>query len=133
MTRLRSGALLAIVLAGLLVSAGLATTLGYVDQRQTQVLLTGPSVIKCNQKATIVAKVVRTENGKPVANQAIRWSLAKKMSPSDRLNDTQTSTNRTGQTSVKIIFGPKAGQRIVKASVPGQSPQITLRCRGGLG
>jgi hypothetical protein len=120
-------------LAGALVLAGLATTVGYVEQRQMKIELSGPDVMKCDKKGTITAKVVRLKNGKPVANQAIEWSLAHKASPSDRLNHSESITNKTGEATVKLIFGPKAGKRTIKAVAEGQKPQITLRCSGGLG
>ena len=107
MTRIRKDTLVAVTLAGALVLAGLATTVGYVEQRQTKIQLSGPDVMKCSEKGTITAKVVRLKNGKPVANQAIKWSLTQKASSGDRLNHSESITNKTGQATVKLISWPE--------------------------
>ena len=133
MSKLRVQAVVALILATALVTAGLTTTVAYVDQRQYAVDLSAPSSIKCDQKALITAKVTAVKNGKPVANQAVSWSLILKASGADRLSSPTTTTNRQGVATVKLAFGPKAGKRIVKATVPGVKSQVTVRCRGGLG
>ena len=68
-----------------------------------------------------------------MANQAVGWSFVTKQSNRDRLSRDMSVTNRQGIASVKLSFGPKAGKRIVKATVPGVKMQITVRCKGGLG
>ena len=125
-------AVVAFILAGLLVPAGLAPAAGYVAQRQVKVTLSAPSRVRCDQKAIIRADIRRLSNGKPVANQAIRWRFAKKRSTRDRLTSYRTFTNRKGVALVKVKFGPRAGRRIVQARIPGLKPRITVRCRGGL-
>lgn len=125
-------AVVAIILAGLLVPAGLTPAAGYVAQRQVKVTLSAPNRVKCNQKAVIRANVRRLRDGKAIANQAIRWRFTKKRSARDRLSSYRTFTNRKGVAVVKVKFGPKAGRRIVQARIPGLKPRITVRCRGGL-
>jgi len=77
--------------------------------------------------------VTAVKNGKPVANQAVNWSMVLKQSVVDRLSTAKSYTNRQGQAFVKVILGAKPGKRIVKAVVPGVKPEITIRCHGGLG
>lgn len=132
MPRRRTRALVAVILASLLVPAGLTPATGYVAQRQIKASLSAPYRVKCDQKATIRVRVRSLKNGKPVANQAIRWKFLKKRSTRDRLTAYRTFTNRKGVTRVKVKFGPRAGRRIVQARIPGLKPRITVRCRGGL-
>ena len=119
-------------LTAALVLMTVMSTVGYIEQRLSQVLLSGPNVVKCNRAATITAKVVGTESGKPLANQIVRWSLAGTQSSGDGLNAASTVTNARGKTSVRLVFGPAAGPRTVRASIAGTSPTITVRCSGGL-
>ena len=133
MSKLRVQAVVALTFATILVTAGLTTTFGYVEQRQYAVKLSAPYSVKCDQKALITAKVTKVKNGAPVANQAVGWSFVAKQSRKDRLSRDMSVTNRQGIASVKLTFGPKAGKRIVKATVPGVKTQITVRCKGGLG
>ena len=133
MSKLRVQAVVALTFAMILVTAGLTTTVGYVEQRQYAVNPSAPSSVKCDQKALITAKVTKVKNGAPVANQAVGWSFISKQSSRDRLSRDMSVTNRQGIASVKVSFGPKTGKRIVKATVPGVKMQITVRCKGGLG
>jgi hypothetical protein len=133
MSKLRVQAVVALILATILVTAGLTTAFGYVDQRQYAVDLSAPASAKCDQKAVITAKVTSVKNGKLIANQAINWSLILKQSSGDRLSKSTSVTNRQGVATVKLIIGPKAGKRTVKATIPGVKSQVTVRCRGGLG
>jgi len=128
MLRTWSQAMVVVILAGLLVTAGLATTVGYVEQRDYTVALAGPTSIKCDKKATISATVRRAKNGKPVANQAVHWSIFTRQSPNDRLTSNQTTTNRQGVAVTKLKFGSKGGKRVVQARIPGAKPKITVRC-----
>ena len=116
----------------LLLAATVVTTSGYIEQRLSQVLLSAPNTVKCNRAATITAKVVATESGKPLANQIVRWSLTQTQSSGDGLNAASTVTNDRGKTSVRLTFGPAAGPRTVRASIAGTSPTVTVRCSGGL-
>jgi LPXTG-site transpeptidase (sortase) family protein len=67
-----------------------------------------------------------------VRNQLVRWNLARSQSGRDGLSARSTVTNKSGQTSVRLTFGPVAGARAVKASASKVSPAITVRCAGGL-
>ena len=133
MSNLRIKALVAVFAVSLLIPATLAPTAGYVDQREIDVALAATSGVKCDEKAVITATVTKLKNGKPVPNQTVNWSLVTRQSPSDRLNKTQSTTNRQGVATVNLKFGPKAGKRTVRARMPGFKPTITVRCRGGLG
>jgi hypothetical protein len=133
MSRPRIQALVAVILATILVGAGLTATLAYVEQRQFKVELSAPYSVKCSDKALVTARVTRVKNGSPVANQAVSWSIVVRQSRSDRLSRSTSLTNRQGVASTKLVFGPKAGKRVVKATIPGVKTQITLRCKGGLG
>ena len=119
-------------LTALLLLASIGPAAGYIEQRFSQVLLSGPNVVKCDRSATITAKVVLTETGEPVGKQIVRWSLAQTQSAGDGLSAASTITNANGKTSVKLIFGPAAGKRVVQASIAGGAPTITVRCAGGL-
>jgi hypothetical protein len=116
------------VLSGLLVTVSLATTVGYVEQRDYAVSLSGPNRVACNQKAEIDATVRKVGNGKPVRNQAITWSIFTRQSPADRVTKSQTTTNRQGVAHVNVKFGNKSGKRVIMARVPGAKPKITIRC-----
>jgi sortase A len=126
----------------LLIAAGVAlaltvgsaiTAVGYIEQSQIQVLLSGPSgTVRCDRAATITAKVVSTVDGQPVRNQLVRWSLGGAQSGADGLTAGSTVTNSAGQTSVSLVFGPVAGARTVRASASRVSPAVTVRCAGGL-
>jgi hypothetical protein len=118
----------AAILAGLLVTASLATTVGYVEQRDYAVSLAGPTLVKCDKKAEVDATVRKVGNGKPVRNQAITWSIVTRQSPLDRVTKTQTTTNRQGVAHVNVKFGNKSGKRVIMARVPGAKPKITVRC-----
>lgn len=130
--RLRLRLILASTLALVLMALTVATTGGYIEQKLSQVLLSGPNTVRCDRAATITATVVATESGRPIANQIVRWSLAGTQSSGDGLNATSTVTNDRGKTSVRLIFGPAAGPRTVQASAGGSSPTIRVRCSGGL-
>jgi hypothetical protein len=119
---------LAAVLTGSLVLASLATAVGYVEQRDYTVSLAGPNRVKCSKTAEIDATVRKVGNGKPVRNQAIKWSLVTRQSPSDRVTKTQTTTNRQGIAHVNVKFGNTSGKRVIMARVPGAKPKITIRC-----
>ncbi len=80
MSKLRVQATVALILATILVAAGLTATFGYVEQRQYAVNLSAPYSVKCDQKALITAKVTKVKNGAPVANQAVGWSFVTKQS-----------------------------------------------------
>jgi len=111
---------------------GSLTTVGYIDQARVQVILSGPNVVRCNRAATIGARVVSTETGRPVRNQVVRWSLVQSQSGGDGLSASSTVTDRRGRTAVSLSFGPVAGARTVRAAVTVTSPSITVRCAGGL-
>ncbi|MFV2064630.1 MAG: sortase domain-bontaining protein [Chloroflexota bacterium] len=122
----------AVVALALTVGSALSTV-GYIEQSQIQIILSGPSgTVKCSRSATITAKVVSTENGKPIRNQRVTWSLAGAQSGSDGLTAGRTVTNKKGRTSVTLVFGPVAGARTVRASASAVAPTITVRCAGGL-
>jgi LPXTG-site transpeptidase (sortase) family protein len=133
-TRTRSlGAtiLAATVMASLLTLGGSVATVGYIDQTQIQVILSGPNVVRCNRAATVSARVVSTKSGKPVGNQIVKWSLAGR-SGDDGISAGSTVTNRRGRTAVTVSFGPVEGSRTVRAGAGATSPSITIRCAGGL-
>lgn len=121
------------ILAAVLVAGAGAVALGYIGQTNVKVILSGSSgTVKCNRSATITAKVVSAEKGKPIANQVVRWSLASAQSGGDGLSASSTLTNRNGLASVSISFGPVAGARTVAAAAGNASSGITVRCAGGL-
>jgi LPXTG-site transpeptidase (sortase) family protein len=124
--------ILSLGLALLLLAGSGVASVGYVDQTQVQVVLSGPNTVRCNRSATISARVVSTENGRPVRNQVVSWALTQSQSSGDGLSASSTITNRRGRTSVTLSFGPAAGARTVRASVTVTSPSITIRCAGGL-
>jgi hypothetical protein len=133
MSSLRIRALVALLAASLLVPAAVAPAAGYVSQRDIRLSLSGPSRVRCDQKAVITATVWNIKKNKPVRNQAIRWRVSVKASAADRLNRYKTFTRSNGTTSTKLIFGPKAGKRVVRAVMPGfKKSSIVVRCRGGL-
>ena len=122
----------AIVSVALTVGSAL-TVVGYIEQSQIQVILSGPGgTTKCNRSATISARVVSTRTGRPVHNQLVRWSLAGAQSGGDGLSAGSTVTNRQGRTSVSLRFGPVAGARTIRVSATNVSPSVTVRCAGGL-
>jgi LPXTG-site transpeptidase (sortase) family protein len=126
--------LLIAAVAAVALTVGTAlTAVGYIEQSQIQVLLSGPSgAVRCDRAATITAKVVSTKTGKPVRNQLVRWSLGGAQSSADGLTAGSTVTNKSGTTRVKLVFGPVAGARKVVASASKVNPGITVRCAGGL-
>lgn len=134
MSSLRIRALAALIAASLLIPAAVAPAAGYVSQRDIRLTLSGPYRVRCDQRAVIKATVWNIKKSKPVRNQAIRWRLVEKATESDRLSRYRSITNATGSTTTKLIFGPKAGKRVVKAIMPGfKKRSIEVRCRGGLG
>jgi|SRR3990170_2091115 len=129
--------LLPIALAGVLsclaVLWGAVASIGYIDQNQVQIRLTGPSGrVSCGDPAKIVATVVNAVTGQTVRNQKVAWSIKRYQSRRDRLTSESSYTNRTGTTSTKLRFGPKAGIRRIGAKVTVTSASIEVRCRGGL-
>jgi LPXTG-site transpeptidase (sortase) family protein len=122
--------LAATVIAALLTLGGTVASVGYIDQTQIQVLLSGPNVVRCNRTATVSARVV-SKNGKPVGNQVVNWSLSGR-SGSDGISAGSTVTNKRGRTAVTVRFGPVAGSRTVRAGAAATNPSITIRCAGGL-
>jgi LPXTG-site transpeptidase (sortase) family protein len=130
--RIQHRALAITALVAVLLSMTVLPATGYIEQKQSQVLLSGPNVVKCNKAAKITAKVVSVETGKPIKNQIVRWSLVRSQSSGDGFNATSTITNNKGRASVLLSFGPVAGKRVVQASAFGSSPRITVRCAGGL-
>jgi LPXTG-site transpeptidase (sortase) family protein len=120
-----------LTLACLLLAGALVPVSGYIEQSLTEVRLSAPNVVKCGRAATITAQVRATDSGKPIGRQVVRWSLEESKS-GDRLTDARTLTDAEGTTSVKLRFGSKGGSRVVRASVAGNTPQITVRCRRNL-
>lgn len=132
MNRIGTRLIAATVVASLLTLGGAVASVGYIDQTQIQVILSGPNVVRCNRAATISAKVVSTKNGKPVPNQVVNWSLAQSRSGGDGLSAGSTVTDKRGRTAVTLVFGPVAGSRTVSAGAATTRPSITVRCAGGL-
>ncbi len=130
MNRIR--VLVAAAVVSLLLLAAIAPAMAYIEQRYSQVLLKGPNVVKCNRAATISAKVVTTETGKPVPRQVVNWSLAQTQSLGDGLSAASTLTNDRGKTTIMLTFGPAEGPRVIRASAGGSSSTVTVRCAGGL-
>ena len=112
--------------------AGPQPTIGYIEQSQIAVSLSGPNVVRCDRTATISARVVSRRNGRPVRNQLVRWAISQSRSGGDGLSATSTVTNRRGRTSVTLSFGAEAGNRTVLVTATDTSPSITVRCAGGL-
>jgi hypothetical protein len=129
---MQSRALVAVLLAGALAIGMLATTVGYVDQRDVVMTVSAVSRVKCDQKATITTKIVTAKKARPVSNQGIKWLILKSRSSRDKLSSYKSYTNRQGLASVKLTFGPRSGSRIVQASIPGSRRSITVTCSGGL-
>ncbi|MFV2065101.1 MAG: sortase domain-bontaining protein [Chloroflexota bacterium] len=122
-----------VVVAFALTVGSTISTVGYIEQSQIQIILSGPSgTVKCSRSAVVTAKVVSTKSGKPIRNQLVTWSLAGSQSGSDGLTARRTVTNKKGRTSVTLVFGPVAGARTVRASASAVAPTITVRCAGGL-
>jgi LPXTG-site transpeptidase (sortase) family protein len=130
--RIQYRALAIVALVAVLLSMIVLPATGYIEQKESQVLLSGPNVVKCNKAAKITAKVVSVKTGKPIKNQIVRWSLTQSPSSGDGFNATSTITNAKGRTTVQLSFGPVEGKRRVQASAFGSSPSITVRCAGGL-
>jgi LPXTG-site transpeptidase (sortase) family protein len=124
--------LTALAVAAVMIPASGVATMAYIDQANVQVVLSGPNVVRCNRDATISARVISADNGRPVRNQVVSWALTQTQSSGDGLSASSTVTNRRGRTSVNLSFGPAAGSRTVRASVTVTSPSITVRCAGGL-
>lgn len=119
-------------MAAVLVASSALTAVGYSRQRDQKISISSPSVVRCDRKATITARVLKTKNNKPVWQQRVKWSLVKKRSKRDKLNRSVTITRRDGTTSVKLRFGPKAGLRKVRARAAKETVTVNIRCRGGL-
>ena len=134
MSKLRVQAVVALTFATILVTAGLTTTVGYVEQRQYAVNPSAPSSVKCDQKALITAKVTKVKNGAPVANQAVGWSFIAKQSPRDRLSRDMSVTNRQGIASVKLILRAQGRQAHREGHGPGRedADHGALQGRAGL-
>ena len=131
MNQVRTRLLAAAIIAALMTLGGAVASVGYIDQTQIQVILSGPNVVRCNRVATVSARVVSTKNGKPVGNQIVNWSLSGR-SGSDGISAGSTVTNKRGRTAVTVRFGPVAGSRTVRAGAAATRPSITIRCAGGL-
>ena len=111
---------------------GTLPVLGYQIPIRARVFLTGPSVVRCDQSAKIVARVIDIRTKKPVRGQRVKWSFAARQNGKDRISPQVTTTNSRGIASTRVTFGPKAGQRVVKASSGNATPVHRVRCAGGL-
>lgn len=120
------------LLSGLLVIMGAMPAMGYIKQGTVRVFLSGPSVVRCNQTAKITAKVIDARTKRPVRGARVKWSLPARQSGKDRLSPQVSNTNASGVASTRLVFGPKAGQRVVKANSGNATPVIRIRCAGGL-
>jgi LPXTG-site transpeptidase (sortase) family protein len=127
----RIRALVAVALASLLVFASAATALGYISQREARVVVSGRTTFKCNDVAFLTARVTTKKGNKPVNQQIVKWQLVKKQSSRDQVTKS-SRTNRNGNATGRVKFGPKPGLRIVKASIRGASDSHSFRCIGGL-
>ena len=132
MARRSISLLLSTVVLLLMVVGGTTSTVGYIQQTQISISISGPNVVKCNRSAAISARVVSNKNGKPVRNQLVTWSLSAGRSGADGLGARSTVTNRNGRTGTTLSFGPVAGPRTVTATATRSSAKITIRCAGGL-
>lgn len=127
-----ASALFAAFLSSLLIVALVGSAAGYTRQRQAKVIPSGPAVVRCDQTATIQARVISTKTARPVKLQNVKFLLVRKQHPRDRLSSTTGRTNSSGIASVRLSFGPKAGPRTIKVSIPNSTPTVTIRCAGGL-
>lgn len=126
------GVLVATLISSLLVVAFAFPAIAYDKQPVARVNLSAPGVVKCNQSATITAKVIDIKTGKPVFGQTVNFRLRSSQSSGDRLSKGSGRTNRDGVTRVTLSFGPAAGARTIGASIPNNAPVVTVRCAGGL-
>jgi LPXTG-site transpeptidase (sortase) family protein len=124
--------LFTVMLSALLVVATALPAFGYIKQTNIHVFPSAPRVAKCNQSMTITAKVKDLKSGKAVWGQVVNFRLIGKQSSGDRLSARKATTNRSGVTSVRLSFGPKAGPRKISVWIPNSKPVITVRCAGGL-
>jgi len=101
----------------------------YGPQQIYQVKVTGPSrAVTCQKSVTLTATVVNNETGSRVRKQNVRWTI-EDGARSDRLSDTQTSTNSQGRTSVDLYIGLALGNRKVKATASGSSGRVTVQVK----
>lgn len=126
------GILVAAFLSGLLVIMGALPAMGYIKQGTVRVFLSGPSVVRCNQSAKITARVIDARTKRAVRGARVKWSLPARQSGKDSLNPRVSTTNPSGVASTRLFFGPKAGQRVIKANSGNATPVIRIRCAGGL-
>ena len=123
--------IVAAALTGLLVLTSAFSAVGYQKQQDTRLFVSAPKFTKCSRDATITTRLVKTKNGKGVANQIVRLKIVQKRSAKDKLSRIRSKTNRKGYATVKLSFGPKAGRRKVKASAAGNQTRVRLRCTKG--
>jgi LPXTG-site transpeptidase (sortase) family protein len=124
--------LFAAFLGSLLVVAFAVPATAYIKQPLYRVYLSAPSVVKCDQSATVTARVVNLRTGKAVRGQTVNFRLVVKQSGGDRLSTYSARTNSSGYASTRVTFGPKAGLRRVNGRIPNSTPVINVRCAGGL-
>ena len=124
--------LLSTLLLGVLVIGTSGIASGYTIQSRVRIIVSGPNVVRCDRAATINAKVVFRDNGKPVPGQVVRWALRNSRSSGDGLSATSTVTNGKGKAQVRLAFGPAVGAREVRVSATDASSTISVRCAGGL-
>ncbi len=101
------GGLIAIFLSGLLVIVGALPVMGYQLPIRARVFLSGPSVVRCDQSAKIVARVIDIRTKKPVRGQRVKWSFAARQSGKDRLSPRVTTTNSQGIARTRVSSDPR--------------------------
>jgi LPXTG-motif cell wall-anchored protein len=126
------------VLAALALSLVMAPAAGaYWPQTPAKLNLTGPKgTVRCDRSAVLTATFRDTGTLKPIRQQRIKWRLNAAESSIDTLQHAQTITNRQGKTTNRLIFGPKAGPRLVsaraEAGLLAVVDTVRVKCAGGL-
>ena len=109
-------------LAALMTRGGAVASVGYIDQTQVQVVLSGPNVVRCNRVGHD-QRPGRQHEERPARsrNQIVNWSLSgaiRRRRPQRRQHRDEPARPHVGDAS----FGPVAGARTVARGGHGHVP-----------
>ncbi len=102
------------------------TALGYAGEVASSVSVSRPGgKLKCGVNVTISA-TIQDKNGKRIAGQPVAWSWKSRVTKSDRINKTPTTTNSSGVAKTTVNIACVPGSRVLRARADGVVGTITL-------
>ena len=103
-----------------------ATAFGYAGEVAAEVTVAGPGgTLKCGVNIPLTATVLDAD-GKPIAGQPVAWSWVSRVSASDVIKSSPTTTNASGVASTNVFLACVPGSRRIRATADAVSGSAVL-------